>query len=141
MNFVLNTNILIAAILRGSTTRKLLFQATWAGHRLYIPEGFIEEIFRHQEYLIKKSRLSTESFSTILSALLKLVTIVPNQSFSKHLKYISTISPDQKDNPFLALVFHLKIPLWSNDLDLKEKQNIVTVFNTAEVRKLLEGNS
>ena len=43
------------------------------------------------------------------------------------------ISPDEKDTVYLALALKLRCGLWSNDKDLKEKQNSVQVYSTEEL--------
>ena len=44
-----------------------------------------------------------------------------------------TFSPDIDDTIYLALALNLAIPIWSNDKELKEKQNIIKVYDTSEV--------
>jgi len=46
------------------------------------------------------------------------------------------ISPDPKDVPYLALALKLRCNLWSNDRDLKEKQNTIQVYSTEELIKM-----
>ena len=45
------------------------------------------------------------------------------------------ISPDVKDVPYFAAALKLKIPIWSNDAALKQKQDAVKVYSTKEVAK------
>jgi len=40
---------------------------------------------------------------------------------------------DPDDAPFIALALKLDIPIWSNDKDLREKQDVVPVVTTAQI--------
>lgn len=46
------------------------------------------------------------------------------------------ISPDEKDMVYLALAMKLRCGLWSNDGDLKEKQDVIQVYSTEELIKM-----
>lgn len=50
------------------------------------------------------------------------------------------ISPDLDDAVYFALAIKLNCPIWSNDKRLKQ-QNIVKVYSTHELARLLESLS
>ncbi len=52
------------------------------------------------------------------------------------MKKAEDMAPDPKDVAYLALALKLKVPIWSNDKVLKEKQATVRVYSTEEILNL-----
>lgn len=66
-----------------------------------------------------------------------IITVVPEEEYSKFMKEAEKISPDPKDTMYFALALKLKCGLWSNDKKLKE-QNKVNVYSTDQVKLLVK---
>jgi len=64
------------------------------------------------------------------------VILIPKEEIEPFIEKAEKISPDQKDVPYLALTLKLRCGLWSNDRDLKEKQNTIQVYSTEELIKM-----
>lgn len=136
MILVVDTNIIIAAALKRSVTQDLVFNSAL---QLYTPEFVKDEIQKHKEELLEKGGYSEEEFNIILSIVFLKITIVPQSEYKNLKNEVLDFSPDKNDWPFLALAKHLDAAVWSNDNDLKIKQNAIRVFATSELIKLLEG--
>ncbi len=133
MNLVADTNIIIAAILRSSTTQDIIFNSNV---RIYAPEYLMDEIIEHKQELIEKMEVSDSVFESIYNIVLSKITIVPKSDYSSHKEKAISSCPDPQDWPFFVLAFHLSIPLWSNDLSLK-RQKFIRVIDTKEIIKIL----
>ena len=70
MKVVLDTNILISALIRDSITRKLIIETN---EELVYPESGIKEIKKNKDLIIKKSGLNEKEFDSIFNLLLEYI--------------------------------------------------------------------
>lgn len=70
MIIVLDTNIFISAIVRDSTTRRLMLESNQI---LLFPENIFQEIREHKEEILEKSGLAKEEYGKLLAKILKYV--------------------------------------------------------------------
>jgi predicted nucleic acid-binding protein len=132
MKIVLDSNILFSAMIKDSTTRRLILEYE---ESFYFPEYIFSEMEKHIDVLLKKSNLTETEFKTLLNLVLDKVKIVPNEltepNVEEAFKLVKEIDPD--DTIFIACV--LTYPgsvLWSDDKRLKEVKGI-TVYTTKEM--------
>ena len=128
MDLVIDSNILFAALLKESGTSDILFR-----HKLYAPEFIFEEFRKYRDYLKGKTKRNEENFNELFDLFERKVILIPKEEIEPFIKKAEKISPDPKDFPYLALALKLRCRLWSNDRDLKEKQNTVQVYSTEEL--------
>jgi len=136
MNIVLDANILFSALIRDSTTRRMILEYD---DRFLFPTYIFEELEKHKAELIRKSCLNEDEFNQLLSMLLRKVSVVPNEVLYPCQKeaYEAVKDIDRDDVLFVACV--LAYPnsiLWSDDKKLKKIKH-VTVLNTKEIIDLL----
>lgn len=136
MRLVLDTNILIAALIKDSLTRTILLLPEFD---FLLPEYALEEVRRHRGKILRRAHLKPEELDLILDLLLESVRVVPMERIAPHLKaaeaIIGAVDPD--DVPFVALA--LAEPndgIWSNDRAL-EGLSEIKVWRTAELKALL----
>ncbi len=55
--------------------------------------------------------------------------------FEEFLKEAETISQDKNDVQYIALALKLRLPIWSNDKDLKQ-QNKIIIYHTHDLIKI-----
>jgi predicted nucleic acid-binding protein len=134
MNLVIDTNIVIAAILKKSVTQDLLFNQNL---QLHAPEFIREEIVKHKKELMKKAGYGERMFDEIVAILFSRIMVVPYVEYAEFKEKAIAISPDRNDWPFIALAIYIDSDIWSNDSDLKNKQDKVKIYKTAEIIKLL----
>ena len=103
MELVVDTNVLISAIIKSSKSRELLCSQKLV---LFAPEHIISESLSNKEEIIGKAGISESEFNELLAILLSKIN--------------------------LALSIAKNIPLWSNDKELKE-QSLVKVLSTEEI--------
>ncbi|MBS3119731.1 hypothetical protein J4475_02815 [Candidatus Woesearchaeota archaeon] len=128
MDLVIDSNILFAALLKESGTSDILFK-----HTLYAPEFIFEEFKKYKEYLKGKTKRTEEDFDGLFDLFERNVILIPKEEIESFIEKAEKISPDAKDIPYLALALKLKCGLWSNDGDLKEKQNVIKVYSTEDL--------
>jgi len=73
MNIVIDANILFSAMIRKSTTRKMILEYK---NRFLIPSYIFEELNKHKEELRLKSGLDKKEFNILLDMLLDKTIIV-----------------------------------------------------------------
>ena len=131
MDLVIDSNILFAALLKESGTSDILFK-----HTLYAPEFIFEEFRKYKDYLKGKTKRDGKNFNELFDLFERNVILIPKEEIGPFIKKAEKISPDAKDVPYLALALKLRCGLWSNDGNLKEKQNMVQVYSTEELFKV-----
>jgi predicted nucleic acid-binding protein len=139
MKIVLDTNVLISALIKDSFTRSVLF---YSGFNFYYPEISLKEINKYKKLILKKSGLSKNKFDELFSSLLKKINVVPSSFFEdsigKSKKVMEKI--DVKDTVFVALALRLDAVVWSDDLHF-DKQNLVKNIKSNEVVKSFMKNN
>ena len=132
MDLVIDSNILFAALLKNSGTSDILFK-----HTLYAPEFIFEEFKKYKEYLKGKTKRTEEQFNEFFDLFERNVILIPKEEVNLFIEKAEKLSPDEKDIVYLALALKLRRGLWSNDRDLKEKQDVVQVYTTEELIKMI----
>jgi len=127
MKLVLDTNVVISAILRNSATRQLLVHPAL---ELYAPDHLFEEIEEHKDEILEKAGITTAEFVKFVSSLEKLVKILPRRAYAEFLDEAKTAIADPDDAPFLAAAMALGAPsgkegdcdIWTSDKHFLAKQ-------------------
>lgn len=137
MRFVIDTNILLSALIKDSMTRKIIIES---GLDFYYPEMSFHEVQKYKELVIKKSKMSENEYDKLLELVLSNISIVPNEKIIKNLdlskQIIEHIDPD--DVVFVAAKFSIQDAIiWSDDSGF-DKQNKVKVLKSKEVVRLFE---
>lgn len=132
MEFVLDANVLISALIRDSHTRHFLLLS---GHSFYVPEFIFEEIKEHIKEIKQKSSLSEVEIKDLLDSIFVIgnIKIIPLDELKQVIEDAKRISPDPDDIHYVALALNRKCAIWSNDKELKEKQSTVKVYSSEEV--------
>jgi predicted nucleic acid-binding protein len=73
----------------------------------------------------------------VLDIFQRRIKLIPHEEIKSFVKNAKAISPDRKDVPYVALAMTLHIAIWSNDKDLKNKQNKVTVYSTEDLIRFM----
>jgi predicted nucleic acid-binding protein len=137
MKLIIDTNILISAIVRNSFTRRILLSPYF---EFYLPDYALIEIRKHEGLLREKTGLNEEKLGTIIDLIKASIDIISTATFEKHLPiaFEEMKDIDESDAPFLALA--LSFPndgIWSDDKHF-QKQGLVKVWRSSEMFDLLE---
>jgi len=132
MTIILDTNIVISALIRNSVVRKILLLPTL---NFLLPEFAIEEIYHHKSKICKLSRIGKEELELLISLILQNVNVMSSDEilpyYDKAVKIIGEI--DMGDVPFVALALATQNDgIWTNDHDFDNIKGI-KIWKTSEI--------
>jgi predicted nucleic acid-binding protein len=139
MNLVVDTNIVISALITPKgTISRLLFQDL-AGSQLISPHFLFDEIISKYDKIQKITRLSDEDLKELFYLLIKHIDFIDNDLISnenqkKAFEIVEVI--DKKDLLFVALSIQTGFSLWSGDLKLingLKAKGFTSVLKTREI--------
>ena len=137
---VLDTNILIAALLKEGITRKIILESSLD---LAYPEVSLQEIIKYRPYILEKSGYTAYEFETILNKLLEYITLVSlpliEQKMNEAKKIMAHI--DVNDVVFIAAALALdEAQIWSEDKDFERQKKIKIVKTSELIAKFHKGS-
>lgn len=130
MDLVVDANILFAALIKESITKRIILRNDL---KLYAPEYLFEEFEKYKGLIKQKTKRSDKEFNQLLRILKTRIIIIPQKNFKSSINKAKQVSPDPKDILYFALALKYNISIWSNDKDLKEKQDVVIIYTTKEL--------
>lgn len=136
MRIVLDSNILFSALIKDSTTRRLILDYD---DFFLFPSYIFEEMEEHKEELMQKSKMSKEDFDKLLEMLLKKVLIVPEEVLKTHKDESIEIVKDIDLDDAVFIACSLANPesvIWSDDKKLK-RQSKIKILNSMEMMRYL----
>lgn len=137
MKIVIDSNILISALIKNSVTRKIIMES---GLRFYYPALAIQEVEKYKDLILEKSRLSNRDYNELLGVLLSYIILVPQEVIVPFIQEANKImgNIDKKDVIFIAFALAvLNEGIWSEDGDFRKQDN-VRVWNTREILELIK---
>jgi len=140
MRLVVDTNKIIACLLKDGKVRRLLFLPIL---ELYSPKYALDELESKKEKLYKKSSKDLVNF--VLKEVKTRIKfdIVKDEVVLNTAKELAKYF-DYKDYPFIALALKLNIPIWTNDKAMIVyglKSGKYLAVDTQAVEDLLKGKS
>ncbi len=132
MKLVVDTNIVMSALIRDSSTRKLILETR---HELYFPEPSLQKLRKYQDYVIDKAGLTEKNYARVLATLFKHIKVLPaeeiNENWDRAKETMEHI--DHEDVVFIAAALSLdNSAIWSEDKDF-ERQTKVKVLKTRDI--------
>lgn len=136
MIFIIDTNVVFSALVKGGKTREILINSPFT---LYAPETTIIEIRKYEKLILQKSGLSKDEFETLFSLVTEGITIVRKEGYNNYMVEADSIigNIDKGDVPFIALA--LSMPndgVWSDDNHFL-KQNKVKIWKTSDIIRII----
>ena len=131
MKLVVDTNILIAALIKNSVTREILLHPNID---CFVSEFIFREIALFKKEILRKSGLSGENFKTLFEHIKEKLNFIPDEEIrhkKKAMKIIESI--DIKDSVFIAIALSIENDgIWSEDKHF-EKQHIIKLWKTRDI--------
>ena len=81
MKFVLDTNVVLKALIKDSMVRGILLGST---HEFLIPDHAIDETKKHLDVVAKKSGLTQSEINAVIETLLKNIQVIPADKSSRN---------------------------------------------------------
>ncbi|MBN1169487.1 hypothetical protein JXA56_00530 [Candidatus Micrarchaeota archaeon] len=135
MKLVVDTNRIIAALVRDGGSRKIITH--FDGELITI--GFsMEELGNHKNEILKKAKISETDLEMILDKLFSKMTVLDDNVINRHMDDAQRIMGDidSADTPLIAAALATKVPIWSDDKHFK-KQYRVKILTTKELIEML----
>ena len=132
MNIILDVNVILSALIRDSTTRKIMLNS---GFDFYFPESSLHKIRKYKDYILEKSGLTEEEYDKLMATLFKYIRLVPTEEIEKNWNKAKKIMGhiDEEDVVFIATALSISDSvIWSNDRHF-EKQDKVKVLKTEDI--------
>jgi len=129
MDLVVDANILFAALIKNSTTRKLFF---YKAFHPYAPDFLLEELAKYRNEILNKTGQTETHFLRILNSMRNRLLFIAKEDLQTYKERVLEFTPDVKDWPYLAVALKIGATIWSNDDHLKN-QDKVEVMDTAEL--------
>jgi predicted nucleic acid-binding protein len=110
MKLIVDTNRIIAALIRDSASRKILLSDKFDFLTVGITKSEIEE---HKQELLEKANLTEEQFNIVFSLLFSRIFVVSDIVIESKMSEAKEIMDkiDPSDTPFIALALAVEIHL------------------------------
>lgn len=136
MILVVDTNRIIAALIKDSVSKKILFSDKF----IFLTIGFTKfELNKHKKEILRKTNLTESGLNNLLSILFGNIYVVDDliikNKFDKAKRIMDII--DSADTPFIALALSMDNDgIWTDDRHF-QKQNKIKVWKTSDLIKYL----
>jgi predicted nucleic acid-binding protein len=131
MRIILDSNILLAALIKDSITRKIVMSKKWD---YFYPLISIQELVKYSGLVIRKTGISLQTYNKLLNHLLSRITLVHTEKIQKHIEEAKNMISDPDDIVFVAL--QLTIPnsiIWSDDSDFDTVSNVLKTKDVVRI--------
>src|SRR3989338_2756116 len=113
MKLIIDTNRLIASLIKNSISRKILL---YKGFEFISPEIINEDIQKYKQEIISKANITNENFAVLLNMLMKQIVICQKVEYKDSLDEAKSLIIDIGDVPFIALALAVENEgIWSDD--------------------------
>lgn len=132
MKVITDVNVILSALIRDSTTRKIILNSEFD---FYFPEPSLHKIRKYKDYILEKSGLTEEEYNKIMATLFKYIRVVPTEEIEKNWNEAKKIMGhiDPEDVVFIATALSIEDSVvWSDDRHF-EKQYKVKVLKTEDI--------
>jgi len=132
MELVVDANVLLASLLKNAVTRGLLLDSRLI---LIAPEHLLSETSRHlgkSSALRKRIGLPHDELKSLFDVLTEGIQTKPYESYKPRMKEALAIAPHEEDAPYLAVALAFNMPVWSNDIGMRN-QSKIRVYATHEI--------
>ncbi len=131
MKLVVDTNIIISALIKDSVSRKTI---THINAELYTV-GFSKiELLKHRDEILKKVNINVDELNLIMEKIFNKLIVLNDSIIKTKMAEAKRIMGDidQKDAPFIAAALVINSSIWSNDAHfLKQKE--VKILQTKDL--------
>ena len=127
MKVVVDGNRIIAALIKDSTTRDIIFDSFF---ELITPDYILTEVRKYEAEIINKAKITKEEFEILLSLIFENVTIIPKGKYEDLINDLQKEINDFKDLPYLAVSLSINAyGIWSHDSDFLQQKKVKILTN------------
>lgn len=131
MRLIVNTNRIIAALVKDSYSRRIILSSPW---ECITMSWSAQEIEKHRTEITEKSHLTDEEIDYLLAQFKKKLIHLEDWVIQKYMPEAKIIMEqiDPDDTPFIAAALAAEAAIWSDDKHFT-RQNVVKVWTTREL--------
>ena len=130
MKLVIDSNIIIAALLRNSTSRNIILNSDF---QFLAPDFTLTELKKYEELIMRKGNLTKQQLNVVFNHLFNKIHIQPISEYEELISKAHSMISDSKDVPFLALALAKSVDgIWTEDKHFKEQKEIL-IFSTKDL--------
>lgn len=133
MKLIADANVLFSFFKKDSSTRRFILSHPEL--ELFTSVYVLEELDKHSEEILSKSKIDNRVFELIKRELLEYITPISLDKFKGFWNEAQRISPDPDDVVYFAMALARGCAIWSNDKAFKE-QSAVKVLSTTDIIEL-----
>jgi predicted nucleic acid-binding protein len=136
MKLVIDTNRIMAGLLKDSTSRKIILHDSFS---FFAPDYIETELTKHRPYLMKKAKIPGPDFDLLMHTLLDRIVLVSFEDFEREYEHAMRIMEmiDENDSPFLAVGLALGIgSIWTEDRHFL-RQDLLRVCSTRDLIEII----
>ncbi len=132
MRLIVNTNRIIAALVKNSTSRKIIMSGKL---ELITPKFTLKELLKYRTYMLVKSKLSPSEFEKMFNIILSRIYFIDDVlilgKMTEAKKIMAKIDP--ADEIFIAAALTIQNDgIWSDDRHFM-RQSAVKVYTTSDL--------
>ena len=133
MRIVIDSNRVIAALIKDSTTRTIIFDGFF---EFFAPEHIQNEIAEHREEIIEKIGINLDEFDILLSMIFEHIIIIHQEEYNQFIDTLKIEIKDLDDIPYLAVCKAINAEgLWTHDIHFKEQKKF-RIWTNIDMLKL-----
>jgi len=137
MRIIVDANIIFAALIRDSATRRILFHPKF---EFFVPDFIFEEINENMNIISSKTGMTQEKIKELLEIIKNRALTFPYSFYRSNIKSAEEIigKIDKKDVPYVALALSMNNDgIWSNDKHFL-RQKKIKIWQTEELLGLID---
>ncbi|MEK6863645.1 MAG: PIN domain-containing protein [Nanoarchaeota archaeon] len=135
MRLIINTNRIIAALIKDSVSREIFLHLD---AELITINFSNKEIDKYKALILKKARITEPEFNILLEKLKQKLILLDDKIILAKMEEAGKIMDriDQDDTPFIAAALATGSDIWSDDTHF-EKQKKIKVWRTKDLAGLI----
>ena len=135
MDLVVDANILFSILIKSGKTEEIMLEPYL---HLFCPEFIFEEFEKYEDEILEKTKRTEKEYKSVFEIIKIKIKTIPNEETEKYMDEARQISPDPNDVDYFALALKMKCGIWSNDKEIKDKQEEIRIYNTEELIRLFD---
>lgn len=131
MILIINTNRIIAALIKNSVSRQILLSPKF---NFLSPHFSEQEIEKHKKEILQKADISENEFKQLLELFLRKITVIEDSKIADNMTRAKNIMDltDKSDTPFIAAALSNNCGIWS-DYEHLQKQTKIKIWKTSDL--------
>lgn len=135
MKIVVDSNRAIAALIKDSTTREILYNKEF---EFFAPEYIKSDIGRYKNEIIQKAEITNDEFEVLLPLIFEHIIIISKNEYQEFIGELQNEISDPDDVAYLAVCLFIHAEgIWTHDPHFNEQKK-VRVFTNIDMLSFID---